>query len=382
MVCSWLDYKLRLGSFFMDQALLLSEDFNFTLVNFRPVKFKIKNFKKIYKIEKDIHENKITLLYIYYPVFKLFKNNYFLKLIERKAFRILNNYLKKNNISVDLLHAQSIYDAAFWTLSYHEEYKIPFLITEHNQFTLKKVNRQKIKKLDAIFSKSKFNLVVSDDLIRQFANNHFFGEFVNVGNTVDETLFNHKNKTQSDYFEILTVGAYTPVKDQITTLKALKVIDNLNNQKIKFTWIGINAWGTDFQEEVNELISSFDFKNIQIEIVKIASKTEIVSALQKADVFVFTSICETFGVSPLEALFVGVPVVTTQCGGINEFMNDRNGVVVPVKDFNAVAENVIKIINKELQFDSELISKEAIDKFGSNAFKEKMIPLYKQALEQ
>jgi glycosyltransferase involved in cell wall biosynthesis len=380
MICSWLDYKLRLGSFFMDQALMLSDEFNFTLVNFRPVKFKLKNFNKLYKIEKNIYEDRVTILYIYYPVFKLFKSNYALKLIEKRTFSVLNKYLFKNKTSIDLLHAQSVFDAAFWALSYHQEFGTPFILTEHNQFTLKNVNKKKVKKLDLVLNKSKFNLVVSNDLARQFANNYYFYDFTNVGNTVDEKIFNYKNKEAGDYFEIITVGAYTPIKDQVTTLKALKIIDGLNHQKIKFTWIGVNAWGIDVEEDVKNLIASFDFKNIKIEIIKIASKKEIVSALQKSDVFVFTSICETFGISPLEALFVGVPVITTQSGGINEFITHKNGVIVPIKDFDSVAQNIKKIINKELQFDSELISKEAISKFGSNAFKSKMIPIYNQTL--
>ena len=380
MICSWLDYELRLGSFFMDQALVLSDSFNFTLINFRPVKFKFKNFRKIFKIEKNIYEDKVTILYLYYPVFKIFKNNYFLKLIEKKSFKVLHKYLKKDKIEIDLVHAQSVFDAAFWALSYNEEYKTPYLITEHNQFTLRNIKKQKIKKLDTALKNSKFNLVVSNDLVRQFATNFFFSDFVNVGNMVDEQLFNNNDRKSHEYFEILTVGAYAPVKDQITALRALKIIDDLNYTNIKFTWIGIDAWESGAEEEVNVLISSFGFKNIKFEIIKLASKIEIVSALQKSDVFIFTSLCETFGVSALEALFAGIPVITTQSGGVNEFIDSENGIIVPIKDFKAIAENIIKIMNKDVKFNHELISKNAISSFGTIAFREKMIPIYNRSI--
>lgn len=233
-----------------------------------------------------------------------------------------------------------------------------------------------------LLKKSRFNLVVSNDLIRQFATNGFFYDFVNIGNLVDEQVFNYKERKQGEYFEIITVGAFDPLKDQITALKALKIVDNLIiNEKIRFTWIGINAWstGVDLGEVVNDLISSFEFKNIEIEVVKIGSKIEIVSALQKSDVFVFTSICETFGISPLEALFTGVPVISTQSGGIKEFMSPKNGIVIPVKDFKALAESILKIMNNEFQFDNEMISKESIAKFGSDVFREKMTLIYSKA---
>lgn len=382
MICSWLDYEKNLGSFFMEQALMLRGNFNFILVNFRPVKFKFKNFNKFYKIEKNVNKDGMTILYIYYPASKILKNNFFIKLIEKKTFSVLNKLLKKEKIEIDLVHAQGVFDAAFWALSYHEEYGTPYIFTEHNQFKLRNVNRKKIRKLDLILKKSRFNLVVSNDLIRQFATNGFFYDFVNIGNLVDEQVFNYKERPQGEYFEIITVGAFDPLKDQITALKALKIVDNLiENKKVRFTWIGINAWstGVDLGEVVNDLISSFDFKNIKIEVVKIGSKTEIVSALQKSDVFVFTSICETFGISPLEALFTGVPVISTQSGGIKEFMSPKNGIVIPVKDFKALAESILKIMNKEFQFDNELISKESIAKFGSDVFREKMTSIYGKA---
>lgn len=379
MICSWLDHKLGLGGFFIDQALMLSGDFNFILVNFRPVK--IKNIKQIFKTEKFVYEDKITIVYLYYPVLKLIKGGFFAKLIEKKSLNILNQFLKKEKIKIDLVHAQGIFDAAFWALSYHEKYGVPYMLTEHNQFKLRNVKRKKIRKLDEVLKKSNSNLVVSNDLIRQLATNGFFYDFVNIGNLVDEKIFNYKETKQGEYFEIMTVGAFDPLKDQITALKALKIIDDLNIEKIKFTWIGINAWstGVDQEEEVNRLISSFGYKNIKIEVVKIGSKAEIVSALEKSDVFVFTSICETFGISPLEALFTGVPVITTQSGGINEFMNSENGIVIPVKDFKALAESILKVLNKELNFNKELISRESIAKFGSDAFIEKMTSVYNNA---
>ena len=82
----------------------------------------------------------------------------------------------------------------------------------------------------------------------------------------------------------------------------------------------------------------------------------------------------------LEALFTGVPVITTQSGGVNEFITKENGIIVSVKDFKAIAENILKILNKELQFNHESISKNAISGFGIKAFREKMIPIYNKSI--
>lgn len=54
------------------------------------------------------------------------------------------------------------------------------------------------------------------------------------------------------------------------------------------------------------------------------------SFYQSLDAFVFCSMSEGFGLPPLEAMACGVPVVSTDCGGVREFMDGQNGVLVPV----------------------------------------------------
>lgn len=133
-------------------------------------------------------------------------------------------------------------------------------------------------------------------------------------------------------------------------------------------------------EEVRNLILSFQFKNIQIEIIEKASKEEIVLALQKSDVFVFTSLFETFGVSPFRSFVYRCSSNYNTIRSVNEFITKENGIIVPVKDFKAIAENILKILNKELQFNHESIFKNAISRFGVKAFREKMIPIYNKSI--
>ena len=51
---------------------------------------------------------------------------------------------------------------------------------------------------------------------------------------------------------------------------------------------------------------------------------------QSLDAFLFCSLSEGFGLPPLEAMACGVAVVSTDCGGVREFMDGQNGVLVPV----------------------------------------------------
>ncbi len=53
---------------------------------------------------------------------------------------------------------------------------------------------------------------------------------------------------------------------------------------------------------------------------------------------------EPFGIAFIEALYAGIPVVTTQIGGAIEIVNDSCGVMVPSDDPNALAAALEKLI--------------------------------------
>jgi glycosyltransferase involved in cell wall biosynthesis len=68
--------------------------------------------------------------------------------------------------------------------------------------------------------------------------------------------------------------------------------------------------------------------------------------MHKADVFVLSSTCEGAPVVLMEALAVGVPVVSTDCpSGPSEILqNGRIGPLVPVGDSDALAAAVMQML--------------------------------------
>jgi glycosyltransferase involved in cell wall biosynthesis len=63
--------------------------------------------------------------------------------------------------------------------------------------------------------------------------------------------------------------------------------------------------------------------------------------LQKADAFLLSSLSEGISNAVLEAMACGLPVVTTDCGGMREAVTDGvEGFVVPVRDPSTMAEKL------------------------------------------
>ena len=269
-----------------------------------------------------------------------------------------------------------MFDGGIWAYKYHKLYNTPYLITEHNQISYRNIDSNRTtNSINALKNATKL-LVVSNDKIRQFAANGLFFDFINVGNLIQSEFKYIKKNTSSDEFGIVTIGAYTPIKDQSTILEALKIVDNQTKLKINFTWIGFNGWGGDYQKNVIELINQYDYKNIKIKLKSNLDRESVALELHQANLFVFSSISEGMPVSVLEALGCGVPVFSSNCGGVDEIINENNGRIFQIKDAQKLSSLIISYFNKELTFDNEKISKEIIERFGEVAFKNKLLTIY------
>ncbi len=77
----------------------------------------------------------------------------------------------------------------------------------------------------------------------------------------------------------------------------------------------------------------------RVEILGMISPDEVRGELAAADIFVHTAVTEGFGNAVLEAQAMGLPVVTSDAGGLTENVQpNRTGLVVPRRDPSALAD--------------------------------------------
>ncbi|WP_050613738.1 glycosyltransferase family 4 protein [Bacillus testis] len=82
-----------------------------------------------------------------------------------------------------------------------------------------------------------------------------------------------------------------------------------------------------------------------IEYIVQPKESELVSCYQNADLFLYTSWYEGFGMPPLEAMACGLPVVMTDCGGVKEYaLNHYNCLMAEPGDHWALAEHVASLL--------------------------------------
>ncbi len=86
--------------------------------------------------------------------------------------------------------------------------------------------------------------------------------------------------------------------------------------------------------------------------------------LASGDFLVLSSNYENMPVVILEALASGLPVVSTNVGGIKEMIDETKGILVEPRNKEALAEAIIKMIETHNDYDPDYLRKSVIEKYG------------------
>jgi alpha-1,6-mannosyltransferase len=175
----------------------------------------------------------------------------------------------------------------------------------------------------------------------QFAAKEFDGRgmdvrFVPLG--VDtKTFCPQPRQGNSPYIELVYCGRFAPEKEPFLAVEALRELV-ARGIGAKLTMVGSGPLETELRNCAVGLPVEF--------VGQISSRSEVAALLSQADVGISMGGVETFGLSILETLACGTPVVVSKEGAASEFVNSGIGRVV---NQNAVeiANAVVEIVSNE-----------------------------------
>lgn len=123
---------------------------------------------------------------------------------------------------------------------------------------------------------------------------------------------------------------------------------NDNNKGLKYLLEALSLLGGNVSVKLlvatqeNELVIH---SPVPTEVVNPADDKELATCYNRADLFVFPSLREGFGLPPLEAMACGTPVVSTDCGGVLDYAeNGVNCLVVPPANSQSMADAIRKLL--------------------------------------
>ena len=153
-----------------------------------------------------------------------------------------------------------------------------------------------------------------------------------------EKLPFNSNYKKSKTLKLLSVGRPHWVKGYEY---ALQVCDILKKKKINFQYTIIGGQGN---EALQFLIDDLVLK----ECVRLTGKIpqqQVYDAMHQSDLLLLPSIIEGLPNIAVEAMALGLPVLSTKCGGIEELIVDNeSGWLVPVRNPETIANAIISFL--------------------------------------
>jgi len=98
--------------------------------------------------------------------------------------------------------------------------------------------------------------------------------------------------------------------------------------------------------------------------------------MNRSDVFVLSSLHETFGVVVGEAMACGKPVISTRCGGPEFVVTDETGVLVDVASAESLAGAMAEFLGGRVSFDAANIRRSVVERFGADAYLRNITAVY------
>jgi teichuronic acid biosynthesis glycosyltransferase TuaC len=132
-------------------------------------------------------------------------------------------------------------------------------------------------------------------------------------------------------------------------------------------------------ERIRRMTQELDLDG-RVEFVGKQQPVDVVRYVQESAVLVLPSRAESFGMVLVEALACGTPVVATRCGGPEDIVNDRVGVLVPPEDPQALATAIAQVLDRRNSFAAEELRSYALRQFGLDAVGARLKALYDEAL--
>jgi len=151
--------------------------------------------------------------------------------------------------------------------------------------------------------------------------------------------------------EIISIGRHHWKKGYDYALDVMKAMKD-ERMDFKYTLV---AQG-DVPEEILFLLDEYGLHD-HVEIIKGMPYDKLIERLQRSHLLLLPSVEEGIANVVLEAMAVGVPVVTTDCGGMNEVIQDKvNGYIVPVRSPGLLLEKIKEFITADHDLKRSIVS--------------------------
>lgn len=224
---------------------------------------------------------------------------------------------------------------------------------------------------DLIFNNSKINVAPSGYLLHSFKSKGYTN-IAYIPNTITITDYNYLER---DLLEpkLLWVRSFSSIYNP---KMAIEVLSKL---KAEFPNATLCMVGPDKENMIEECKEYAKQLNVEVEFTGKLSKKEWIKLSEKYSIFINTTHFDNTPVSVIEAMALGLPVVSTNVGGIPYLLKDKeNALLVADNDVEAMVFSIKELLNnKTLANQISKNGRQLVEQFDWDNVKEKWFKILK-----
>lgn len=290
--------------------------------------------------------------------------------------KAITKYIKEEGLP-DIVHVHIPMKAGMigrwikrkWNISYIVSEQSAHYISGSADDFFKKPFRHRLN-VKKVFKEAIVATNVSAAIAKTLRNEFALPDVRVIHNTVDTDLF---------YYHVHPVSKFRFI--HVSTLAAhhkniagiLNAIANLAQQRNDFEVLIIGPALPEIKEKVNSL-GLDDFIRFTGEI----PYPEVASQMRQASAFILFSRYENFPCVVVEALCCGLPVIATDIGGVNEAVNDTNGILVQSENEKQLVQAMNTLLNEYHKYDRKAIASSAAVAYNYATIGKVFFDLYKE----
>lgn len=369
------------GVFFRDQAKALVEaghKVGVIAVNLRSLRYLIKKSSvetpPLFEIDEGIHTYRDS-------VWKLLSRMPYSKYLlwRRGANRLLARYIAEHGMP-DIIHAHSTLFAGKVAAEWRKRYGVPVVVTEHKSgFARGKIKpwqlglaRKAALGADALIAVSP---PLGDILSRELAMASNAWRWIpNMVASRFSKAPEKQSRQTNQAPRLINLAMMTENKGQFDLLAAFaKAFPAPSEVEL---WFGGDG---PIRPQLEEQAQALNIAG-RVRFLGRVPPQDVPALLVGADMMVFPSHYETFGVVVAEALSLGVPVIATRCGGPESIIQQGDGVLVEPHAPDELAEVLKEQVKKLSDYDRSAIRARALGRFSGAAVTAQLGALYEEVL--
>ncbi|MBO3116678.1 glycosyltransferase family 4 protein [Winogradskyella sp. DF17] len=221
------------------------------------------------------------------------------------------------------------------------------------------------KKSALIFRYAK-KLVAPSPFLKNVFQSYDYKEVLYIPNSIELEIYPFKDR-EIECVKLFWVRSFSKIYNPTLAIKVLEVLET-KGYSAELTMVGPENDGS--LQTCKELAKK---KNLEVNFTGLMTKTQWIALSKNHNIFINTTTIDNTPVSVIEAMALGLPVVSTNVGGLPYLIKDKfEGLLVTSNDVQAMANAIIQL-TKDTDLRRRLITnaRTKVEQFDWDAVKPK-----------